>query len=93
MRSSDAYTGAVARAKASPEVIEAIGSPVQEGIFFTGQINVSESSGGAILAIPIGGPKAKATIHVSARKSEGRWHYNRLIVQLQDGRQLDISDK
>ena len=93
LRSSDAYTGAIARAKSAPAVREAVGSPIQEKLIFTGHIKFSGSSGRANFAIPIEGSKARATIHVVARKVDGRWHYDRLIIQAQDGTQLDISEK
>ncbi|MEW6157397.1 MAG: cytochrome c oxidase assembly factor Coa1 family protein [Verrucomicrobiota bacterium] len=94
LRSTDAYAGAVARVKESPLVIEAIGSPIHEGWFFSGHINFSGSSGNADFAIPIKGPKGKATIYVVANRTAGQWRYDRLIVQLaENSRRLDLSEK
>ena len=82
MKSTDVYKTAVARAKASPAVIAALGSPITEGMFLSGSANTSGGSGTADMSIPISGPKGKATIYVTATKSGGEWDYSKLYVQL-----------
>jgi hypothetical protein len=82
MKSSDAYSGAVLRAESSPAVIAALGTPIKEGFFFTGNISETGSSGRANLVIPISGPKGTATLYVSASRSVGNWHFNDLVVQV-----------
>ena len=82
MKSSDAYKTAVARAKANPEVIEALGTPIEEGMFLSGKTNVEGSSGEADLTIPISGPKGKGKIYAIATKSAGRWTYSTLEVEV-----------
>ena len=71
MKSSDAYKLAVARAKADPRVTAALGTPISEGMFLSGNTNVNGATGEANLAIPISGPKGKATIYAEATKSAG----------------------
>lgn len=94
LKSSDAYSGALARAKAAPAVIDALGTPIQEGFFVTGNISVSGASGKAELAIPIAGPKAKATIYVVAAKEAGGWHFHRLVVQIEPGgERIELPEK
>ena len=93
MKSSDAYKGALARAKASVAVVEALGTPIRDGILINGSIHLNGSSGDADLAIPISGPKGKATIYVNARKRLGQWTFPRLIVEIKStGKRVDISD-
>lgn len=82
MRSSDAYKDALSRAKANPAVQQAIGTPIEEGLFLAGNINVSGSSGYANLVIPVSGPKGKATIHVVATKAAGKWTFLTLEVAI-----------
>src|SRR5215510_14448155 len=82
MKSTDVYKEALARAKAHPAVIEALGSPIKDGFLLSGNTNVSGASGESNLAIPISGPKGKGTIYVSATKSLGRWIYSGLVVEL-----------
>ena len=85
LKSSDAYKTAVARAKANPQVIEALGTPIEEGMFLSGKTNVDGSSGEADLTIPISGPKGKAKIYAVATKRAGRWTYSTLEAEI-DGR-------
>jgi Cytochrome oxidase complex assembly protein 1 len=59
MKSTDVYKDALSRAKADPAVIEALGSPVKDGLLVSGNANVNGASGESNLAIPISGPKGK----------------------------------
>jgi hypothetical protein len=82
MKSTDVYKAALARARAHPSVIEALGSPIKEGFLVSGNTNVNGASGEANLSIPISGPNGKGTIYVAANKSLGRWNYSGLIVEI-----------
>jgi hypothetical protein len=59
IKSTDPYRDAIARAKMHPAVIEALGSPIKEGFFVSGNTNVNGAAGEANLAIPIFGPKGR----------------------------------
>jgi hypothetical protein len=76
IKSTDPYKDAFTRAKMHPAVIEALGSPIKEGFFVSGNTNVNGAAGEANFAIPISGPKGKGTIYVKAAKSLGRWSYS-----------------
>ena len=94
MKSSDAYSGAVSRAESAPAVIAALGTPIKEGFFVTGSVEISGPSGKAELAIPLSGPKGGATVYVAAIKSVGEWHYNGLVVQIaKTNERIDLSEK
>jgi hypothetical protein len=94
LKSSEAYVGAVARARGAPAVIDALGTPIREGYFATGEISMTGASGKAELAIPLAGPKAKATLYVLATKELGVWHYDGLVVQVEPrGERIDLSEK
>jgi hypothetical protein len=82
VKSSDAYRTAVERASEHPLVIDALGEPIEDGLLVTGSVNVSGSSGEASLAIPISGPKGRATVYVEAQKSAGEWHFQVLEVEI-----------
>ncbi|MDQ6765430.1 MAG: cytochrome c oxidase assembly factor 1 family protein [Verrucomicrobiota bacterium] len=92
MKSSDSYKYAVARAKADPRVISALGRPIREGWFLSGSTHVSGGSGESDLEIPISGPKGKATIYVSVTKSAGKWSYSKMTVQPASGDDIDLTD-
>ena len=87
MKSSDAYKDGLAKAKAHPSVQKTIGTPIKEGVFISGNINVNGSSGQADLSIPISGPDGKATIYLAAAKSAGQWSFSTLIVQIKESDQ------
>lgn len=93
LRSSDAYQGALTRARASNEVIAALGSPVEDRLWFTGNIQRTNESGRADLAIPLRGPKGDAVLHVAATRDEAGWHYRRLLVHVAaTGANIDLSE-
>ena len=91
MKQSDAYKMAVARAKSDPRVTSALGTPISEGWFLSGNTNVNGASGDADLTIPISGPKGKGTIYAVATKSAGDWTYSKLVVKIDStGETIDL---
>jgi len=93
MKSSDAYKIAVARAKSDQRVVAALGTPIKEGMFSSGKTNVNGPSGEADIAVPISGPKGKATIYAVASKSEGDWSFSKLDVKIdRTGETIDLNE-
>jgi hypothetical protein len=93
MKSSDAYKIAIARAKSDQRVVAALGTPISEGMFSSGKTNVNGPSGEADIAIPISGPKGKATIYAVATKSEGAWSFSKLNVKIAgSGETIDLNE-
>ena len=91
MKNSGAYQEAVAAARADTAVVAALGTPIEEGFFVTGNIELNNTSGYADLAIPISGPRGEAVIYVVAKKSGGRWSYSTLEVALEEpGQWVDL---
>jgi len=92
MQSSDVYQQAFDKAQRAPALIEAIGAPVEAGYFMSGSIKEEiGASGRATLAIPLSGPKGKATLYVSATKSRGAWTFSRLEAEIEStGRYIDV---
>ena len=91
-RSSDVYKQALAKAGANPQVRQALGEPIQQKGFMTGQLNVNGSTGDADLSIPIRGPRGKATVRAVAKKSGGVWRFSwlQVCVEGQDGGCIDL---
>jgi hypothetical protein len=93
MKSSDVYKEAVVRTRANPAVVSALGIPLKEGYFISGNINISGPSGTAELAIPVSGPKGNGTVYLEARKSAGEWTFSKLVVKIeQTGQRIDLLD-
>jgi hypothetical protein len=94
MKSSDAYKTALAKAKADPRVVNALGSPITDGFLVWGTTNVSGSSGQADLTIPISGSHGKGTIYFVASKFAGEWTFSKLIVEVGKTRErIDLTEK
>lgn len=90
MKSSDVYRESLRRARANPEVIQRIGSPIEPGWYVTGNMNVESDSGSANIAYPLSGPKGKGRVHVVGAKENGQWIYTAMDVTLDSGRKIDL---
>lgn len=88
LTSNEVYQQALQKARTNPEVIQALGEPVERGWFVSGSIHISGPSGRADLAIPISGPKNSGTLYAIAGKRAGRWEFSVLEVAVkgQSGR-------
>jgi Cytochrome oxidase complex assembly protein 1 len=94
MKESGAYKIAVTRARENPAVIEALGTPITEGWLPSGSAHSVGPGGDANLAIPIRGPKGKATIYVAAMEVVGIWHFNTLAVEIEATHQrIDLNER
>ena len=91
MKSSDAYKMALAKAQTDPRVVQALGSPITDGMFVSGKTNVSGTSGQADMTVPISGPKGKGTIYFVASKFAGQWTFSKLMVEVADtGQRIEL---
>jgi hypothetical protein len=90
LRSSDAYTEAVAIATTDPAVVEALGAPIEPGWFVSGEINVNGNSGTANLTIPLNGSKNDGSLQAAATKQNGVWVFSILQVTV-DGQTGSIN--
>lgn len=88
-RSSDIYALTLKDAQQAPCVISKLGAPVVQKGMMSGSMSESTSEGDADLQIPIRGPKGKAELQVSAKKSGGPWEITSLILD-QDGDQSQL---
>jgi Cytochrome oxidase complex assembly protein 1 len=81
----------MSRARSNPAVIEALGSPIEDGWFWTGSVEVTARSGTADLEIPVSGPKGAGAIYVAGAKVAGVWTYSRLNIKLDgNGQTVDL---
>ncbi len=80
LRNSDSAREAMSKARSNPAVAQRLGVPLKEGWLISGSFEVTGDSGSSHLALPISGPKGKATIYVTARKTAGEWKYTRMQV-------------
>ena len=78
MKSSEPYKHALSVARTDSTVITMVGTPVEAGMFVSGNINLNNDNGTADLHIPISGPNGSGSIHVVATKTAGSWTYSTL---------------
>ena len=82
VKKSGAYQEAMERARATPAVVEALGSPIEAGYFVSGSVSVEGGSGEAKLSIPLSGPKGKGTLYAEATKRANRWGFTLLELEV-----------
>lgn len=81
---------AVARAKASPAVVEVLGEPIEAGFPRNSSINVRNSDGEAAMVLPLSGPKGSGRLKVEAeRRGDQPWQFETLSFS-PDERQGEI---
>jgi hypothetical protein len=91
MRSSGACQEAVARAAATPAVVQALGSPIEIGWFVTGTLDPGRR---AEITIPVSGSRGQARIDVVASKADGKWAFSTLTVKLRaTGEQISLVEQ
>ena len=91
-KSTEAYKGALGAARTNPELIEAIGAPIHEGLFPDGEYrSTSDSSGCWSFEIPVSGPEGSATIRVIHHEEPTGSRYTFMVADLEDsGRRIDL---
>lgn len=90
MTSSEPYQTGLLRARADAAVVAALGEPITPGYFVQGSINNSGASGEANLAVPLEGPRGKASLYIEATRSAGDWHYRTLLVKIDGLQRIDL---
>ncbi len=84
MKSTEVYKTALFEAQTNPAVIEHLGNRIEDGLIFTGNMEVNPSSGYADIVIPISGQKGSGSLYVQAEKVAGSWQYSILQVNVHD---------
>jgi hypothetical protein len=91
MKSSGGYQEALAATRGNPAAVQALGTPIKDGWFPTGNVQSSGTTGVSDLAIPVSGPRAKGTLYVRATRSMGDWRFTMLVLQIKGtGEKIDL---
>jgi Cytochrome oxidase complex assembly protein 1 len=83
--SSDVYRAAMRRTLASPCASALIGTNITPGWFTSGGLSENAEEGSADLSIPIHGEKGKGTLSLVAKKHDGAWTFDSLILSTDAG--------
>lgn len=90
MRGSDISQETLRRARASAELRQELGEPIDMGWTVSGSINLSGNSGRGSFNIPISGPKAGMRILTRGEKVDGQWRYLEMRGTLPGGKLVDL---
>ena len=82
IKSSEVYQLALEKAQSNPEVVEALGEPIEPGFWVLGTISTTGISGEADLQFPISGPKNRGTVYVTARRENAVWRFYTLAARI-----------
>jgi hypothetical protein len=82
----------LAAARTDPELIEAIGAPIHEGLFPEGEYRrTSESSGCWSFEIPVSGSEGSATVRVLHHDEPAGSRYTFMVADVEDsGQRIDL---
>jgi hypothetical protein len=83
LKSSGAYTEALARARADPRVKKALGEPIEPGFWVNGKVSAGGGGESADLAIPVSGPKGAGTLYAVGHNAGGGWQFSTLEVAVE----------
>ena len=91
VKSSDTYGDTLALIQSNPQAIEALGEPIEAGLWLTGNIQSKNGEGAANLSVPVSGPKGSGTFHVVADKPGGSktWNYTNRELRI-DGEDAPV---
>ncbi len=89
MKNSDAYAMTMRAVGSNQQVVQALGTPIKEGYFPSGSINLKGSNGTAKLTISLSGSKANGKAYSRAIKRNGVWTILLLYVVV-DGQKQPI---
>jgi len=92
MMGSDVYRDAMVRANAHPELVGALGEPIEAGFMPMGSISKSSEKGGsgrADLVIFLSGPRGSGQLVAAAERRLGTWTWESLIYVPDNG---DVDD-
>ncbi len=84
IKTSDIYQMALREVQAHEEAKNILGEPIKPGWFVTGNINLKDQSGEALLSIPVNGTKCEGTVQLDAVRKDGKWIFNSLLLDVDD---------
>lgn len=90
MRRAEPYQHALTTAQSHPQVIAALGQPIEPGFMVQGNLEIQNDSGSAEINFPIAGPRGEATVYVVAKKTRGEWSYDVLEADIGSGPRIDL---
>ncbi len=93
IKESEPYKIGLQRAQQSPQLKEALGEPIKDNWWVSGETEMSNGEADCKLQIPILGPKGTGTVYVDGEKhAGGDWQFSRLTAKPDNGGQeIDLN--
>ncbi|MCX7935587.1 MAG: cytochrome c oxidase assembly factor 1 family protein [Planctomycetota bacterium] len=89
MKQTDVYRESLRLVANSPQAAAALGTPISDGWWVSGNVNVQNGSGEADLRYPVSGPKGEGVVAVEASRRNGVWHLRSLTLE-HAGQRIDL---
>jgi hypothetical protein len=93
MKQSPVYVEAMSKARASAELAEVLGRPIEDSGWVVGSTQQQNGEGHAFVVIPVYGPKGEGSVHAEATLHDGVWTYTSLRAKPDHGsRFIDLRE-
>lgn len=85
IKSNAPYNDSITAVQSNPAALDALGSPIEPGLFPSGNISLNNGDGKVDFSIPVSGPKGKGTIRVVGTKPSGStaWTYDTWQLEIE----------
>jgi hypothetical protein len=74
---------AIARARAHPQVVEALGEPMEVGWLRDSSIHIDDDFGRARFSLPLSGPLGSGRLHVEAERRDDDWEIQTMELDVE----------
>jgi hypothetical protein len=91
IKSTPAYQSGIAHVTSHPEVIAALGEPIEDGTFVNGSITTSAGQEHCDFSVMLHGPTGRGEAHIVGTVTNGKWTFSTLDLKLPDGTVIDAS--
>jgi hypothetical protein len=91
VKHSEPYVMAMDRVQVDREALKVLGTPIEPGWWWKGDLSAKEGSGQAALTIPVKGAAQQGVVHVKATQTNQKWKLEQLfLVPAEGGAPLDL---
>jgi hypothetical protein len=88
MRGSEGYRRAMTLVRADPQVVAALGEPIDDSGFISGNTTSNSHSQSLSIDVPLRGPKGRATVVIVATGRDDEWKFDTLSVTVEATHQI-----
>jgi len=92
LRESEPYAETMRRMQCSPQVTEALGTPLEHEGRPRGVLRARDDGQSASISGTIVGPKGSGSVQVDARTEDGVWRYRWVSIRFEDGEVVTMTE-